>query len=260
MRSSPCSSDHSILRLPAARIAPTSIRLLFAHATSPLAVFHTPHTHAFSAPHHARSVHAGKTTLILDDAPDFFVRQLPAESDHAGTGRSVLDHPEDFTFRAMAPESIVLEITGRWVELCGQRAISTPIFPMTVEAGPLTIIERFAPLDDLRGTRQRACDCARFGQLFIRHPWLHHVPFGCPRRGGQRNPCTYQREYTRLHHRAPFDRLVRRAESAMQIVSSAARAGGRSFPRADTPYGVLLVSISTPRPIRARSRSCRVIE
>jgi hypothetical protein len=103
--------------------------------------------------HHAWSMLASETTLILDDAPNFFVRQLPAESNHTGTDRSVLDHPEDFAFRAMAPESMMLEIAGRWIQLGSRWPIAAPIFSMTIEAGALAVIERFALLDDRRGTR-----------------------------------------------------------------------------------------------------------
>ena len=53
---------------------------------------------------------AGEAAHILDEAPHFFVRQLPAKSNHAGANRSVLDHPEDFAFRAMAPA---------WLDLAG---------------------------------------------------------------------------------------------------------------------------------------------
>jgi hypothetical protein len=65
-------------------------------------------------------------TEVLDDAPDFFVSQLLTKSNHGGTDRPVLDDPEDFTFRAMAPKSVVLEITGRWIQLGGQWPITTP--------------------------------------------------------------------------------------------------------------------------------------
>ena len=67
-----------------------------------------------------------KRMYVLDDAPDLFIRQLLAESNHAGTDRSVLDHPEDFAFSAMTPESLVLEITGRGIQLGGQRPIAAP--------------------------------------------------------------------------------------------------------------------------------------
>src|ERR1043165_2068371 len=85
--------------------------------------------------HHARSMLAGEVAHVLDKAPNFFVRQLPAKPDHAGTGRSVLDHPEDFAFCAMAPESMVLEITWRWIQLSRQRPMTISVFPMTVKAG-----------------------------------------------------------------------------------------------------------------------------
>jgi len=123
---------------------------------------------------------AGEAAHILDEAPDFFVRQLPAKSNHAGTGRSILDYPEDFTFRTMAPESMVPEIAGRWIQLGSQRPITVPVFPMAVEAAALAVIERFALLNNLRGTRQRAYECARLGYFVGRHHRLHHVPF----RGG----------------------------------------------------------------------------
>ena len=126
-----------------------------------------------------------KRMYVLDDAPDFFVRQLLAESNHAGTDRSMLDHPEDFAFRSMTPESVVLEIARRWIQLSGQRPIAAPVFPMTVEAGALAVIERFALLDGFRGTRQRARECARFGQLVDRYQRLHHMPFGSPGRNGE---------------------------------------------------------------------------
>ena len=130
--------------------------------------------------HHARSMLAGKAALILNDAPDLFVRQLPAKSYHAGTDRSVFDHPEDFAFRAMAPESMMLEIARRWIQLGRHRPIAVPVFSMTVEAGALAVIERLALRNDLRGVRQRARECARCGQLVGRHQRLHHVPFGGP--------------------------------------------------------------------------------
>src|SRR5438132_8234552 len=130
---------------------------------------------------------AGEAALILEDAPNFFVRQLPAKSNHAGTDRSVLDHPEDFAFIAMAPESLVLEIARRWMQLGSQRPIAATIFPMTVEAGALPVIEHFALLDDLRRTRQRARECAGFGQLIDRYQRLHHGPFGGPGGDGKGN-------------------------------------------------------------------------
>jgi hypothetical protein len=82
----------------------------------------------------------------------------------------------------MAPKSMVLEIARRWIQLSRHRPIAAPIFPMTVEAGPLTVIERFALLDHFRGIRKRARECARFGKLIGRHPRLCHVLF---RRFGQ---------------------------------------------------------------------------
>jgi hypothetical protein len=87
---------------------------------------------------------AGEAAQILDNAPDLFVRQLPAKSNHASTGRSVLDHPEYFTFRTMAPQPMVPEIAGRWIQLGSQRPIAVPIFSMTVEASPLSVVERLA--------------------------------------------------------------------------------------------------------------------
>jgi hypothetical protein len=90
--------------------------------------------------HHARPMLTTKCVYVLDDAPDFFVRQLLAESNHAGTDRSVLDYPEDFAFRAMTPESVVLEIARRWIQLGGQRPIAAPVFPVTVEASALAVI------------------------------------------------------------------------------------------------------------------------
>ena len=70
-----------------------------------------------------------KGAYVLDDAPDFFIRQLLAESNHAGTGRSVLDHPEDFAFHTMAPESMVLEIAGRGIQLAASGPLPPPSFP-----------------------------------------------------------------------------------------------------------------------------------
>jgi len=120
---------------------------------------------------------AGETSLMLNDAPDLLIRQLPAKSHHAGPDRSVLDHPEDFAFCPMAPESMVLEITRRWIQLSGYRPVTVPIFPMTVEAGALAVIERFALLEDRRGIRQRAGQCARLSQLVGRPSRLHHMAF-----------------------------------------------------------------------------------
>jgi hypothetical protein len=121
---------------------------------------------------------AGEAAHVWDDAPNFFVRQLPAKSNHAGTDRSVLDHPEYFAFRTMAPESMVLEIARRWIQFSGRGPIAAAVFPMTVETGALTVIERFALLDDLRGPRQRARERARCGQLAGRYSRLHHVLLG----------------------------------------------------------------------------------
>ena len=72
---------------------------------------------------------ADEAAHVLDDTPNFFVRQLPAKSDHAGTDRSVLDHPEDIAFCAMAPESMVLEIAGRGIQLAASGPLPPPSFP-----------------------------------------------------------------------------------------------------------------------------------
>src|SRR6185295_287730 len=145
-----------------------------------------------------------KRMYVLDDAPDFFIGQLPGKSNHAGTDRSVLDHPADFAFSAMAPESVMLEIARRWIQLGSQRPIAAPVFPMTVEAGALAVIQRFALFDDLRGARQRACECARFSQFVGRDYLLHHMSFGGSGGNGKRNHCDYQWKYTLLHHLAPL--------------------------------------------------------
>jgi hypothetical protein len=120
---------------------------------------------------------AREAPYILEEAPDLFVRQLTGKPDHAGTGRSVLDHPEDFTFRAMAPESMVPEITRRRIQLGCQRPIPVSVFPVTVEAAALAVIEGFTLLNNLRGTRQRAYECTRLGQFVGRYHRLHHVTF-----------------------------------------------------------------------------------
>jgi hypothetical protein len=130
---------------------------------------------------------AREAPQIGDETPDLFVRQLPAESYHAGTDRSVLDHPEDFAFRPMAPESMVVKIARGWIQLGSQRPITISVFSMTVEAAALAGIERFALLDDLGGTRQRAYECTRLGHFVGRHQRLHHVPFGGPGRDGKSN-------------------------------------------------------------------------
>ncbi len=164
----------------------TTLRSAMFHATHPAAWSHR--SHAFSMAHHARSMLACEAAFILDDAPNFFVRQLTAKSNHAGTDRSVLDHPEDFAFCAMAPESMMLEIARRWVQLSRHRPIAVPIFSMTIEASPLTVIELFALLDDLRGTRQRTRECARFGQLVGRHHAAASSVAPRPRRKSREKP------------------------------------------------------------------------
>jgi hypothetical protein len=87
---------------------------------------------------------------VLDESPYLFVRQLPAKSDHAGSGRSVFYHPENFAFRTMAPESMLLEIPWRRFQLSGQRPIAIPLFPMTVEAGALAVVDRLTLRDSFR--------------------------------------------------------------------------------------------------------------
>src|SRR5437660_4688904 len=173
------------LRILMSRLPATGFALTSSHPISRSTLFQA--THVFSMSHHPLPILVGETALILEDAPSFFVRQLPAKFNHAGTDRSVLDHPEDFAFIAMAPESRVLEIARRWIQLGCQRPLADTIFPMTVETGSLPVIERFALLDDLRRTRQRARECARFGQLVDRHQRLHHGPFGGPGWDGKRN-------------------------------------------------------------------------
>jgi hypothetical protein len=140
----------------------------------------------------------------LDDAPDFFVRQLIAESNHAGTDRSMLDHPEDFAFRTMTPESVVLEIARRWIQLGSQWPIAAPVFPMTVETAALAVIEVFAVHDGLRGIRQRTRERTCFRQFLRRNHLLHHMPFGSPGWDGKKSYCSYQWESGRLHHMTPL--------------------------------------------------------
>src|SRR6185295_10697245 len=146
---------------------------------------------------------ACEAAYILDEAPDFFVRQLPVKSNHAGTDRSVFDHPENFAFCAMAPESRLLEITGQWIQLGCQRPIAVPVCPMTVEAGTLAAIKRFTLLDDFRRIRQRTRECACGHQLVCRHQRLHHIPLGGPDGDGKGNQYDEQREYSCLHHPVP---------------------------------------------------------
>src|SRR5262252_2149617 len=135
--------------------------------------------------HHARPMLTSKGAYVLDDTPDFFIGQFPAKSNHAGTDRSVLDHPEDFAFCAMAPESVMLEIARRWIQLGSQRTVAASVFPMTVETGAPAVIDHFALLDGLRGTRQRTCECARFGQFVGRDQLLHHMSFTGSGRNGK---------------------------------------------------------------------------
>src|SRR5262249_27556360 len=150
-------------------------------------------------------------------APNFFVRQLLAKPDHTGTDRSVLDHPEDFAFCTMTPESMVLEITWRWIQLRRQWPMTIPICPMTVKAGPLAVIERFALFDNLRRTRQRTRERARFCQLVGRHQRLHHVPFGGPGRDGKGNHYDEKWEYSRLHHLPPLIGWCRESSQRRQL-------------------------------------------
>ena len=92
----------------------------------------------------------GEAARVLDQGPDLFIRQLPAKSNHTGPGRSVFDYPKDFPFRPMAPESMVPEIARRRFQLGRQRPIAVPIFPMTVKAGALAVIERLTLLVGFR--------------------------------------------------------------------------------------------------------------
>ena len=123
----------------------TAFSLTTALPTSRSALFHAAHptasshhwSHASAMSHHARSMFAREALQVLDEAPYFFVRQLPGEPHHAGTGRSILHHPEDFAFRTMAPESMVSEIAGRWIQLGSQRPITVPLFPWQLKQPPL---------------------------------------------------------------------------------------------------------------------------
>jgi len=69
--------------------------------------------------HHAWSMPAGEAAFILNEGPDLFVGQHLAESEHGRARRTVLDHPEKLAFCAMAPKSMVLKITRRWIQLSG---------------------------------------------------------------------------------------------------------------------------------------------
>jgi hypothetical protein len=98
----------------------------------------------------------GKSALIPDDGPDLVVGQYLTESDHGRARGAMLDHPEDLTFRAMAPESVVPEITRRWIQLGSPWPIPASVCSMAIEASALAVIERFAFIDDLRGIGQGA--------------------------------------------------------------------------------------------------------
>src|SRR6185295_1811567 len=174
--------------------------------------------------HHARPMLTTKCMYVLNEAPDVFIGQLLAESNHAGTGRSVLDHPEDFAFSAMAPESVVLEIARRWIQLGSQRPIAVSVFPVTVKACAFAVIERFALLDRLWRPRQRARECARFDQFVGRHQLLHHMPFGSSDGNGKRHQCDYERVYIRSHPLAPLFLYCRKPVT--QMVSNTGCAEG----------------------------------
>jgi hypothetical protein len=81
----------------------------------------------------------------------------------------------------MAPKSMVLKIARRWIQLSGHRPIAAPVLSMTVETGPLTVVERLALRNDLSGTPQWAREGARFDQFVGRHPRLHHTSLSSQR-------------------------------------------------------------------------------
>jgi hypothetical protein len=75
----------------------------------------------------------------------------------------------------MPPEAMMLEITGRRIQLSGHRPIAAPVFPVTVKASAFAVIEDLSFLDDLWRVWKRARECAGLIQFIGRHPRLHHV-------------------------------------------------------------------------------------
>ena len=88
--------------------------------------------------------------FVLDDCPNFLIRQRTGEGNHCRPGDPVLDHPENLPFCPMSPEPMMMEITGRRIESrCGW-TIAPPVCAMAVEASSFALVERLTLFNDLR--------------------------------------------------------------------------------------------------------------
>lgn len=153
-----------------------------------------------------RSLRSCEAALVLDDGPNFLIRELADESDHAGAGRAVLDHPEDFAFGAMPPESMVVEVSRGWVEPGRSRTVSHSVLAVAVEAGTFAVIEDLPFFDDVGGVWQRTRESARVCKFVGRHPRLHHVLLGS--RYGSNNETNEQRRRDQHPHCHPHSLTV----------------------------------------------------
>ena len=99
---------------------------------------------------------AGEAVLVLDDRPDLFVFQFPAESDHGGTRRTYLITQKNFPLRTMTPKSMLVKILRGRIQGCGNWTIAGTALTVTIDAGPLALVERFPFLQALGRTRNRA--------------------------------------------------------------------------------------------------------
>jgi hypothetical protein len=118
---------------------------------------------------------SGEALLVLNECPDLFVCQHPAEANHGRTRRPKLDHPEDFPLRTMAPKSMVTKIPRGGIQRCRDGAITCSALTVTIDASSLSLIERFSLGEDLRRILERAHKSFGFRQLVARDPRLHHV-------------------------------------------------------------------------------------
>ncbi len=162
-------------------------------------------THLTPTAHSLHTMMAAESPFVLNESPDLLVGQLVREADHAGTGRAVLDHPEDFAFSPMAPESVVLKIAGRGIELSRQRPVSVALGSMAIDTGAFARVERLALFNRLRRVRQRAPQRLSLRHLVRRDARPHHIMAGRPRRGPageQRHEqgCRYRQAMCDLRH------------------------------------------------------------